>query len=173
MMSLCAVNFESLSTKEPEFLGYAEDDHRLVKKEFGIHPRVPMFQFDHFKHGSMEMTIRDTLNGTFVTAAYAGHPTHLLGRRQIQDLKQKMKRQEVYDHEMFQTGVLEARFDGDASQADTASISADAGTLFNTFEPEVACFVDGDYKGGNVLDVQMYDKNNRATFGFGMIHPVC
>lgn len=79
MMSLCAVNFGSLSTKEPEFLGYAEDDHRLAKKEFGIHPRVPMFQFDHFKHGSMEVTIRDTLNGTFVTETYAGHPTHLLG----------------------------------------------------------------------------------------------
>ena len=39
----------SLSSKEPEFLGYAQDDHRLAKKDFGLHPRVPMFQFDHFK----------------------------------------------------------------------------------------------------------------------------
>lgn len=93
----------SLSTKEPEFLGYAEDDHRLAKKDFGLHPRVPMFQFDHIRHGSMEMTTRGTLNGTFITAAHSGHPTHLLGRRQIQDLKQKMKRQEVYDKELFQT----------------------------------------------------------------------
>lgn len=158
----------SLSTEEPEFLGYAEDDHRLAKKDFGIHPRVPMFRFDHFKHGSMEMTTRDTLNGTFVTAAYSDHPTHLLGRRQIQDLKQKKKRQEVYDHELFQTGVLEARFDAGASQADPASINADAGTLFKTFEPEVACFMHGNYKDKSILDVQMYDKTNKATFGFGM-----
>ncbi|RJE24495.1 hypothetical protein PHISCL_03187 [Aspergillus sclerotialis] len=82
----------SLSTKEPEFLGYTQDDHRLAKKDFGLHPRVPMFRFDHFKHGQMEITTRDTLNGTFITAAHAGHPTHLLGRRQIQDLKQRMKR---------------------------------------------------------------------------------
>jgi len=94
-----------------------------------------------------------------------------LGRRQIKDLKQKMKRQEVYDHELFQTGALEARFDGDVSQADPASISADAGTLFNTFEPEVVCFMKWDYKGGNVLDAQMYDKTNKANFGFGMVHP--
>lgn len=89
-----------------------------------------------------------------------------------------MKPQEVYDHEMFQTGVLEARFDGDASQADPASISVDAGTLFKTFEPEVACFVNGDYKGGNVLDVQMYGCNGflgllgcfkNLTIGFWII----
>ena len=116
----------------------------------------------------MEMTTRDTLNGTFVTAAYSNHPTHLLGRRQIQDLKQKKKRQEVYDHELFQTGVLEARFDAGASQADPASINSDAGTLFKTFEPEVACFMHGDYKDKSILDVQMYDKTNKATFGFGM-----
>ena len=47
---------QSLSNSEPEFLGYAENDHRLAKKEFGIHSRVPMFRFEHFKHGSMEMT---------------------------------------------------------------------------------------------------------------------
>ena len=158
---------QSLSNSEPKFLGYADDDHRLAKKDFGIHRRVPMFQFEHFKHGSMEMTTRDTLNGTFITAAYSGHPTHLLGRCQIQDLRQKMKRQEVYDHEMFETGVLEARFDGDASKADPASINSDAGTLFNTFEPDILCFMKGDYKDKNILDVQMYDKTNKATFGFG------
>ena len=158
---------QSLSNSEPKFLGYAEDDHRLAKKDFGIHRHVPMFQFEHFKHGSMEMTTRDTLNGTFITAAYSGHPTHLLGRRQIQDLRQKMKRQEVYDHEMFETGVLEARFDGDASEADPASINSDAGTLFNTFEPDISCFMKDDYKDKNILDVQMYDKTNKATFGFG------
>ena len=158
----------SLSSKEPEFLGYAQDDHRLAKKDFGLHPRVPMFQFDHFKHGSMEITTRNTLNSTYITAAYAGHPTHLLGRRQINDLKQRMKRDEVYDHELFKTGVLEARFDGDASEADPASIEPEAGKLFDTFEPEVECFMSDGYKGGNVLDVQMYDKTNKATFGFGM-----
>lgn len=78
-----------------------------------------------------------------------------------------MKRQEVYDHEMFETGVLEARFDGDASEADPASINSDAGTLFNTFEPDISCFMKDDYKDKNILDVQMYDKTNKATFGFG------
>lgn len=79
-----------------------------------------------------------------------------------------MKRQEVYDKEALDTGVLEARFDADASEADPASISADAGTLFNTFEPEVSCFMGGNVKDNSVLDVQMYDTTNKATFGFGM-----
>lgn len=116
----------------------------------------------------MEMTTRDTMNGTFITAAYSGHPTHLLGRRQIEDLKTHMKRQEVYDKEALDTGVLEARFDAGASGADPASISTDAGTLFNTFEPEVSCFMGGNVKDNSVLDVQMYDMTNKATFGFGM-----
>lgn len=158
---------QSLSNSEPEFLGYTQDDHRLAKKDFGLHPRVPMFRFEHFKHGSMEMTTRDTLNGTFITAAYSGHPTHLLGRRQIQDMRKKLKRQEVYNHELFETGVVEARFDGDASEADPASINSDAGTLFKTFEPDISCFMKGDYKEKNIMDVQMYDKTNKATFGFG------
>lgn len=128
----------SLSSKEPEFLGYAQDDHRLAKKDFGLHPRVPMFQFDHFKHGSMEITTRDTLNGTYITAAYAGHPTHLLGRRQIHDLKQKMKREEVYDHELFKTGVLEARFDGDASEADQLLWSLKLGSSLTLLSPRLS-----------------------------------
>ncbi|XHF96653.1 hypothetical protein AWENTII_000275 [Aspergillus wentii] len=159
----------SLSTSEPEFLGYAEEDHRLAKREFATHPLVPMFRFDHAKHGSMEMTTRDTMNGTFVTAAYTGHPTHLLGRRQIDDLRMKMKRQEVYDKETFDQGVLEARFDTEASKSDPASVSADAGKLFDTFEPEVECFMHGEVKDKSILDVQMYDKTNKATFGFGSI----
>lgn len=158
---------QSLSSSNPEFLGYAKSDHRLAKKDFGNHPLVPMFRFDHFKHGSMEMTTRDTMNGTFVTAAYSGHPTHLLGRRQIEDLKSHMKRQEVYDREALDSGVLEARFDADASESDPASLNTDAVTLFKTFEPEVSCFIGGNVKDKSVLDVQMYDKTNRATFGFG------
>ncbi|KAJ5312372.1 hypothetical protein N7508_003202 [Penicillium antarcticum] len=163
------IQLRSLSSRDPEFLGYAKSDHRLAKKDFGNHPLVPMFRFDHFKHGSMEMTTRDTMNGTFITAAYTGHPTHLLGRHQIEDLKTNMKRQEVYDKEALNTGVLEARFDADASRSDPASISADAKTLFNTFEPEVSCFMGGNVKDHSVLDVQMYDKTNKATFGFGTI----
>ncbi|KAJ5361942.1 hypothetical protein N7541_002786 [Penicillium brevicompactum] len=162
-------HIRSLSSRDPEFLGYAKDDHRLAKKDFGHHPLVPMFRFDHFKHGSMEMTTRDTLNGTFITAAYTGHPTHLLGRRQIEDLKTLMKRDEVYDKEVLDSGVIEARFDADASQADSASITADAGTLSNTFEPEVSCFMGGNVKDNSVLDVQMYDTTNKGTFGFGTI----
>lgn len=33
--------------------------------------------------------------------------------------------------------------------------------------------MNGDYKGGDILDVQMYDTTNKATFGFGMIHLIC
>ena len=80
----------------------------------------------------------------------------------------KMKRQEVYDHETFNIVVLEARFYGHASREDTAPISSDVGMFYKTFEPEVACFMKGNYKAGNILDVQMLDKTNRAKFGFGM-----
>ncbi|OQE26121.1 hypothetical protein PENFLA_c007G06990 [Penicillium flavigenum] len=149
----------SLSSSDPEFLGYAKSDHRLAKKDFGNHPL----------HGSMEMTTRDAMNGTFVTAAYSGHSTHLLGRRQIEDLKTHMKRQEVYDREALDSCVLEARFDADASESGPASLSTDAVILFKTFEPEVSCFIGGNVKDKSVLDVQMYDKTNRATFCFGTI----
>lgn len=158
----------SLSSSNPEFFGYAKSDHRLAKKDFGNHPLVPMFRFDHFKHGSMEMTTRDTMNGTFVTAAYSGHPTHLLGRRHIEDLKSHMKYQELDDREALDSGVLGARFDADASESDPASLNTDAVTLFKTFESEVSCFIGGNVKNKSVLDVQMYAQTNRATFGFGM-----
>lgn len=153
--------------KEPEFLGYTEKDHRLARREFGTHPLVPMFRFDHFKHGSMEITSRDTLNGTFITLAYAGQSTHLLGRRQLADMN---KRQEDYDDETLTGGAVEARFDTQASQADPANLTADAGDIFNTFEPEISCILgDEGVHDASILDIQMYDKTNEATFGFGTI----
>lgn len=157
----------SLSFREPEFLGYAEDDHKLARRDFGTHPLVPMFRFDHSELGSMEITSRDTHNGTFFTLAHAGKSTHLLGRRQLKELHAKVKRGEDYDHETLTGGAVEARFGADASQADPATLSAQAGDLFNTVYPEMDCFMGQNLKDSSVLDVQMFDKTNRATFGFG------
>lgn len=157
----------SLSTREPKFLGYAEDDHKLAKRDFGTHPHVPMFQFDHPQLGSMEITSRDTHNGTFFTLAHAGKSTHLLGRRQLNELHGKVKRGEDYDHETLTGGAVEARFDADAPNADPASLSAEAGSLFDTVYPEMNCFMNQDLKDSSVLDVQMFDKTNQATFGYG------
>lgn len=85
----------SLSAREPEFLGYAASDHKLAQRDFGTHPAVPMYRFDHFKHGSMEITTRDTSNGTFFTIAVGRQSNPLLGRRQVNDLHAKVKRQEA------------------------------------------------------------------------------
>lgn len=157
----------SLSVREPEFLGYAEDDHKLAQRDFGTHPLVPMFQFEHSQLGSMELTSRDTHNGTFFTLAHAGKSTYLLGRRQLNELHAKVKRGEDYDHETLTGGAVEARFDAEASNAHPATLSAEAGSLFDTIYPEMDCFMHQDLKDSSVLDVQMFDKTNRATFGFG------
>lgn len=62
---------------------------------------------------------------------------------------------------------MEARFDAEASNADLATLSAEAGSLFDTVYPEMDCFMNQDLKDASVLDVQMFDKTNHATFGFG------
>lgn len=154
---------------EPEFLGYADDDHRLARRDGGLHPLVPTFRFEHFKLGSMEVASRETSNGTFFSLAPKGSSMHLLGRRQQVERMRKMKRDEIYDHELISGGAVEARFDTEASQADPADISADAGQLFSTFEPETECFIHEDFLDTSILDVQMYDQTNHATFGFGSI----
>lgn len=118
----------------------------------------------------MEITTRDTHNGTFFTVAHAGQSTHLMGRRQLDKFHAKMKRQEVYDHELLKEGAVEARFDPKASQANPAKMSANAGDLFNVIMPDIDCFMGQDLKDGSILDVQMYDKTNRATFGFGWFY---
>lgn len=151
-------------------MGYADDDHKLAQRDFGTHPLVPMFRFNHSTHGSMEITTRDTHNGTFFTVAHAGQSTHLMGRRQLDKFHAKMKRQEVYDHELLKEGAVEARFDPKASQANPAKMSANAGDLFNVIMPDIDCFMGQDLKDGSILDVQMYDKTNRATFGFGWFY---
>lgn len=115
----------------------------------------------------MEITSRDTHNGTFFTLAHAGHSTHMLGRRQLNELHAKVKRGEDYDHQTLTGGAVEARFDADASSSDPATLSAQAGDLFKTVYPQMNCFMGQKLKDSSVLDVQMYDKTNHATFGFG------
>lgn len=155
---------------EPEFLGYADDDHRLARRDGGLHPLVPTFRFEHYKLGSMELASRDTVNATYFSLAPTGSSMHLLGRaQQIERVRKMKKREEVYDHELIMGGAVEARFDTEASKADPADLPADAGQLFDTFEPEVECFIDGDFPDSSILDVQMYDQTNKATFGFGSI----
>lgn len=114
-----------------------------------------------------KFTSRDTYNGTLFTLAHAGKSTHLLGRRRLKELHAKVKRGEDYDHETLTGGAVEARFDAEASNADPATLSAETGSLFNTVYPGMDCFMHQDLKDSSVLDVQMFDKTNRATFGFG------
>lgn len=159
-----------VNESEPEFLGYADDDHRLARRDGGLHPLVPTFRFEHYKLGSMELASRDTVNGTFFSLAPTGSSMHLLGRsQQIERVRRMKKREEVYDHELITGGAVEARFDTEASMANPADLQADAGELFGTFEPEFECFVQDDFPDSAVLDVQMYDQTNHATFGFGSI----
>lgn len=155
---------------EPEFIGYTDDDHRLARRDGGLHPLVPAFRFEHYKLGSMELASRDTVNGTFISLAPTGSSMHLLGRaQQIERVRRMKKREEVYDHELITGGAVEARFDTEASNADPADLSVDAGQLFDTFEPEVECFIPDNIHDSSILDVQMYDQTNRATFGFASI----
>jgi hypothetical protein len=154
---------------EPEFLGYADADHRFSKRGEGKHPAIPIYRFEHFKLGSMEIATRDTYNGTWFTLAYAGHPTHLLGERRKREYIALAKRDEYYKHELLTSGAVEARFDTEAQNADPADLTADAQGLFNTFEGEVECAIGDSYPDGSVFSVQMFDQTNQATFGFGSI----
>ena len=152
-----------ISEHQPEFLGYAEDHHRLARRDFGTHPAAPMFRFRHPKHGDMHLVSRDSEDGTHFTVSYADHPTHLSGFD---------KREETFRHERFSSHVVEARFDSEASNADPASIQLDAANAFGTIESTLECFVSAngnDIKDGQVLSMQFLDNANQATFGFGSV----
>lgn len=146
-----------------EFVGYAPDNHRLARRASTEHPLAPMFRFKHKRYGRMEVTSRDTgTNGIHFTVSYEGHDTHLAT---------KEKRDEYYQHERLDgsSGLMEGRFDGEASNADPQTISFDAAGGFGQIESSVECGVGANWQEGNVLSVQMYDQANEATFGFASI----
>ncbi|KAJ4393341.1 hypothetical protein N0V93_002549 [Gnomoniopsis smithogilvyi] len=146
-----------------EFVGYAPANHRLARRGSTEHPLAPMFRFKHNKYGRMEVTSRDTGdNGIHFTVSYEGHDTHFATRA---------KRDEFYQHERLDgsSGIMEGRFDGEASSADPGTIQFDAAGGFAQIESSVDCGVGSDWREGNVLSVQMYDQANQATFGFASI----
>ncbi|KAJ9270731.1 hypothetical protein DTO212C5_3228 [Paecilomyces variotii] len=146
-----------------EFVGYAEDTHRLARRTSSEHPFAPMFRFNHTKHGAIEVTSRDlgeANGGMHFTVSYAGHPAHHAA---------STKRDEYFQHERLNTDLFEGRFDSGASNADPATISFDAAGAFDQIESSVECYTDGSWPDGNVLSVQMYDQANQATFGFASI----
>lgn len=150
-----------------EFVGYAPDNHRLARRGLAAsaeHPLAPMFRFRHKRYGGMEVTSRDTgaAGGLHLTVSYEGHDTHLAT---------KERRDEYYQHERLDGsgGIMEGRFDSDASNADPTTISLDAAGAFDQIESSVECAVGTEWQEGNVLSVQMYDQANEATFGFASI----
>lgn len=148
---------------EVDFVGYAPENHRLARRTSTEHPLAPMFRFKHRKYGRMEVTSRDTgPDGIYFTVSYAGHDTHLAT---------KAKRDEFYQHERLDgsNGLVEGRFDSDASNADSATIQFDAAGGFDQIESTVACIVGDKWLDGNVLSVQMFDQGNQATFGFASV----
>lgn len=154
-------SLRSLSTDEVDFVGYAPDSHKLARRDSSVHPYASMFRFKHQKYGPMELTSRDMGNtGMHFTVSYAGHPTHH---------QTHAKREEFYKHERLSENLMEGRFDTEASLADPGDISFDGGESFDRIEKQVECFTDTDWKEGNVLSAQMYDKANDATFGYASI----
>jgi len=152
-----------ISVGDVEFVGYAPDNHRLARRAIASseHPYAPMFKFEHKKYGKMEITSRDTgAKGLHVTISYGGHPTHHAS---------KEKRDEYYEHERLDSGIMEGRFDGDASNADPATITFDADSGFDQVESALECGMGDSWEDGSVVSVQMYDTANEATFAFGSI----
>ncbi|KAJ9292854.1 hypothetical protein DTO271G3_8301 [Paecilomyces variotii] len=146
-----------------EFVGYAEDTHRLARRTSSEHPFAPMFRFNHTKHGAIEVTSRDlgeANEGMHFIISYAGHPAHHAA---------STKRDEYFQHERLNTDLFEGRFDSEASNADPATISFDAAGAFDQIESSVEYYTGGSWPDGKVLSVQMYDQANQATFGFASI----
>lgn len=149
------------SAGEVEFVGYAPDSHKLMRRESTVRPLAPMFRFKHHKYGMMEPTSRDTgENGMHFTISYAGHPTHHASQE---------KRDEYFQHERPDQHQMEARFDQEASNSDPGDISFDGAGGFDQNEKQVECFTGTEWNEGNVLSVQMYDKANEATFGYASV----
>ena len=148
-------------TPDVEFLGYAGDSHRLAKRDADLHPHpyAPVFRLRHDEFGAMDIVSRDVgASGMHFTVAFADHPTHI-------------KRAEFFQHERVSSNLVEARFSLAASQSDTHDISFNAGGAFNQLVSDIHCFTGGKWKtdGKNVLNVQMYDKANKETFGFASL----
>lgn len=148
-----------------EFVGYAPDNHRLARRAPAEHPLAPMFRFRHARYGGMEVTSRDMGaggGGLHLTVSYEGHETHLATEE---------RRDEYYQHERLDGsgGIMEGRFDSEASSADPQAISFDAAGAFDQIESAVECGVGSEWEDGTVLSVQMYDQANQATFGFASI----
>ncbi|KAF4221580.1 hypothetical protein CNMCM5878_008828 [Aspergillus fumigatiaffinis] len=151
----------SLSMDDVDFVGYAPDSHKLARRGSSIHPFAPMFRFNHYKYGPMELTSRDTgESGVRFTISYAGHPTHHATQA---------KRDEFYKHERLSEHLMEGLFDSEASRADPGGISFNGADAFGQIERQVECFAGTQWNEGNALSVQMYDQANRATFGYASI----
>ena len=140
---------------DPEFIGYVNDGHRLSRRDDEhLHARAPIFRIDHPRHGLMDIASRDHVNGTRITATYANHG---------------LQPRQTFQHEHLSDHVFEGRFDGPAQAADPANPDFDAAGGYQEIEDSINCFAGGTWQPGDVMDVQMYDVTNEATFAFASL----
>ncbi|KAI7280532.1 hypothetical protein KC345_g4697 [Hortaea werneckii] len=144
-----------------EFLGYEDDEHQLSKRSTEVHPLVPRFRFTHHAYGPLIMATKDT------------NPTHHITLHPEESNPKFAKRDAQFREERLSDHLMEGRFDKQASQSDSATLSATAQGSFGMVESGIKCFVNEQgmtqwpSKGTN--DMQMYDNANRVTFGYGSI----
>ncbi|KAK4622435.1 uncharacterized protein CLAFUR5_07063 [Fulvia fulva] len=150
---------------EGEFLGYADDNHQLTKRD-GVHALVPRYKFAHPTHGPMILSTRFTNTTSHITVE-----PYIVGNPKIHK-----RYQEEYQKEILEDNkLLEARFDHEAADADPAGdgITIDPVNTFQMAEDTLHCALSGRTDDGwpldQVLDVQAYDDTNKATFGYATL----
>ncbi|KAK5125935.1 hypothetical protein LTR85_011290 [Meristemomyces frigidus] len=148
---------------EGEFLGYEPAHHQLAKRSDGVHPLVPRFRFEHHKYGPMVVATRDTNTTSHITVEPFSAAKHL-------------RRDDtfgIFEGERLDSNLMEGRFDYEATQADSATLSTDAESSFDMVEGGLECFVNDQglttWPSQATIDMQMYDTTNKETFGYGSI----
>ncbi|KAI7223498.1 hypothetical protein KC333_g378 [Hortaea werneckii] len=144
-----------------EFLGYEDEKHQLSKRSTEIHPLVPRFRFTHHKYGPLVMATKETNSTHHITL----HPEDSDPKLALRDAE--FRKERLSDH------LMEGRFDKEASEADSAHLSATARGSFDLVYDSLECFVNDQgltqWPSKGTIDMQMYDNTNKMTFGYGSI----
>ncbi|KAI7465999.1 hypothetical protein KC351_g14683 [Hortaea werneckii] len=144
-----------------EFLGYEDDEHQLSKRSTEVHPLVPRFRFTHHAYGPLIMATKDT------------NSTHHITLHPEESNPKFAKRDAQFREERLSDHLMEGRFDKEASQSDSATLSATAQGSFGMVESGIKCFANEQgmtqWPSKGTIDMQMYDNANRVTFGYGSI----
>jgi hypothetical protein len=140
---------------EPEFLGYTGEDHTLsARDEDHLHPRAPIFRVLHPTQGLIDIASREHVNATRFTVSFANHG---------------LEKRQSFQHERLSGHLIEARFDGDAAQADPADPSFNAAGGYDHIEGQIKKYGTAEWPGNSVMSMQFYDTTAKSTFGFGSL----